>query len=163
MKDDRGGTPLHFCALSGNQELFNFFLRMRSDVFMKTNHGNTCLHIAVQENHFNICKGLLENYSCNVNMKNDKEAISFHFCAVNGNCELFLLLIEMGSDVYLTTNNDMNCSSVALEKGNWNLCQILLKNYNFNANENKYFKITIVVIPYVLQGSCSVKFPGQYP
>ena len=137
MKDDRGATPLHFCALSGNQELFNFFVRMGSDVFMKTNHSNTCLHIAAQENHFSICKGLLENYSFNVNMKNDKGATPLHFCAVNGNCELFLLFIKVGSDVYLTTNNGMNCLSIALEKGNWNLCQILLKNYNFDANEGK--------------------------
>ena len=46
LADNIGWTALHYSAQSGNYELFTYFVDMGIDMFLKTNTGMNCLHIA---------------------------------------------------------------------------------------------------------------------
>ena len=58
MIDHQGGSPLHFCAVSENNELFKFLVEMGGDIYLKTKSGKNCLHITAEKGQLNLCKWL---------------------------------------------------------------------------------------------------------
>ena len=48
IADNDGYTALHFSAISGNSELFTYFVEKGIDIDLRTINGSNCLHIAAQ-------------------------------------------------------------------------------------------------------------------
>ena len=134
VTDDEGWAVLHFSAKNGSYELVKYFADMGSDISLKTNDGKNCVHIAALYGHLNLCETLIEYYNFNANMADDEGWTAFHFSARNGSYELVKYFADMGSDIYLKTNDGKNCLHIAAIYGHLNLCKTLKEKYNFNAN-----------------------------
>ena len=59
MASNAGGTALHYSARNGSYELVTFFADKRTDIHLKNNLGQNCLHVAAAYKHLNLCKTLI--------------------------------------------------------------------------------------------------------
>ena len=50
--DNDGLTALHYSAKSGRYDLIKFFIDKETDIYLKTENGLNCLHIAADSGHF---------------------------------------------------------------------------------------------------------------
>ena len=89
MTNNDGWTPLHSCLESGNNELFQFFINIGSKIYLNTNTGQNCLHIAAASGNLILCKTLLENYVYDIHASDNYGYTPLHWCAKGGNYELF--------------------------------------------------------------------------
>ena len=129
-----GISPLHYSAKKGHLELFQYFLEMGGDIYLKTKANQNCLHFAALSGQVNICKMVIENYNFNVNITDNSGKSALHYCAESGSAELFNYLVEMGSEVLLKTNDGQNCLHFAALKGHLDLCISLLEDYAFHVH-----------------------------
>ena len=149
-RDDDGLAVLHNAALAGDLELFQYLIENESDVFSKTKNGRSCFHIAAEEGYLKICRVLLENYNFDVHERDDDGLAVLHNAALAGDLELFLYLMENGSDVFSKTKDGRSCFHLAAEKGHLKICKLLLKNYNFDIHARDDDMFTVM-----LRASCS--------
>ena len=134
MTDKDGWSPLHFSAGSGGYELVNFFAVKGSDIYLKTNDGENCLHIAALYGHLNLCKTLIDWHNFNINMTDNDGWIAVHFSARNGSYELIKYFSYIGCDIHLKTNEGRNCLHIAALSGHLNLCKTLTEKHNFEVH-----------------------------
>ena len=71
MADNAGFTALHRSVQSGSYELVIFFANKGTDIHLKTEGGENCLHISATYGHLNLCKTLINKHNFNVDMAND--------------------------------------------------------------------------------------------
>ena len=131
-RDGFGWTVLHRATLSGDLELFQYLIEYGSDVFSKTKSGKSCLHIAAERGHLEMCRVLLQNYNFTINARDDYGCTVLHWAAFSGELELLQYLIENGSDIFSKTKNGQNCLHVTAKEGHLKICKALLQNYNFD-------------------------------
>ena len=134
LTDKDGLTALHFSAQSGNYELVTYFANMGTDIQLKTNDGINCLHIAARKGHLNLCKMLIDKHKFDVNVTHKLGWKAVHFSAQSGNCELVAFFADMDTDIYLKTNDGLNCLHIAALHGHLNLCKILINKHKFDVN-----------------------------
>ena len=107
---------------------------MKTDIHLKTNNGNNCLHIAAHYGHLNLCKQLINKHNFHIKMCNKKGLTAFHCSAINGSYELVKYFLDIGTDIHLKTNDGRNCLHIAAQQGHLNLCHKLIDQHNFNVN-----------------------------
>ena len=105
---------------------------MGIDIKLKTNIGETCLHIAAQYGHLGLCKILLDTYNFDKHLATNEGWTAIHFSAKSGNYELFTHLHDRGADINFKTNLGENCIHIAAQYGHLGLCKTLLDTYNFD-------------------------------
>ena len=130
--DDFSCTALHGAAWSGDLELLEYLIENGSDIFSETKDGRSCLHLAAQNGHFEICKALLQKYNFDIHTTDDSSWTALHGAAWGGDVELLQDLIENGSDVFSETKDGRSCLHVAAERGHLKICRALLQNYDFD-------------------------------
>ena len=135
MGDNNGLTPLHWSAVNGSYELVKYFDGTEIDIYLKTNHGRNCLHIAAKQGHLKLCKKLLDKQNFDVNMGDNDGYTALHWSAVNGSYELVEYFVGMGTDIHHKANDGRNCLHIAAQVGHLNLCEKLLHKHNFDANK----------------------------
>ena len=59
LADTYGWTALHYFARNGSYELVKAVADMGIDINLKTNNGESCLHIAAGYGHFSLCRMLI--------------------------------------------------------------------------------------------------------
>ena len=134
ITDRYGKIPLHYCAENGSYELFTYLVQSGSDVYLKTNEGKSCLHLAADGGHIDICRILLEKYTFDIHQKDQFGKSPLHYSATNGSFAVFKYFVKMKSDVYQKTKNGKNCLLLAVKGGCVNLCNTLLEVYNLDLN-----------------------------
>ena len=134
MAKIHGRTALHFSAEGGHYDLVTYFADMGTDIHLTTNDGLNCLHMAALNGHLNLCKILINEHKFNVNVAGKLGWTALHISAQNGSYELFTYFADMGTDIYLTTNDGLNCLHIAALNGHLNFCKILINKYNFDVN-----------------------------
>ena len=134
MADNLGWSALHCSAQSGSYELVIYFSDMGTDIHLKTNEGMNCLHIAASQGHLKLCKILIDKHKFDVNMADNLDSTAFHCSAQNGSYELFTYFADMATDIYLKTNDGMNCLHIAASQGHLHLCKDLIDKCNFDVN-----------------------------
>ena len=132
MVNDAGFTALHFSAHNGNYELLKFFVDKGIDILLKTKTGTNCLHIAAACGHLNLCKTLVEKHNLDVKITDDKGLTALHYSATSGKYELVKFFMNKGTDIFLNTDNEMNCLHIAASSGHLNLCKKLIIKHNFD-------------------------------
>ena len=131
---NRGWTLLHYSARKGSYEFIEYFANMGNDIYLKTNDGKDCLHIAALEGNLNLCKVLIEKYKFDVNMAENLGSTALHHSAKNGSYELFTYFADMGADIYLKRNDGINCLHIAASQGHLIFCKELVDKYKFDVN-----------------------------
>ena len=134
MTDDKGWTALHHSAMNGSYELFRFFLALGIDIFIKTDDGQNCLHVASMNGQTSFCKALINNHKFDKHMADDSKSIAIHYSAVTGNYELFKFFADIGTDISLKNIKGGNSLHLAALNGHLHLCKILIKKYNFDVH-----------------------------
>ena len=134
MGDNYQWTPLHFSAVYGSYELVKYFVGMGTNIRLKNNDGQNCLHIAAQKGHFNLCRKFIDEHNFDVNMVDNNGFTALHFSAMNGSYELVKYFVDMGCDIHLKTIDKTNCLHIAAKEGHLNLCKTLINNYNFDVS-----------------------------
>ena len=137
ITDNDGWTPLHSCLESGNNDLFQFFINIGSKIYLNTNTGQNCLHIAAASGNLILCKTLLENYVFDIHATDIYGYTALHWCAKGGNYELFHFFMEIGSDVHRKTIHGTTCLNIAAKNGHWKFYKLLLEEYEFDLNEGE--------------------------
>ena len=123
MVDNHGWTALHFSAKNGSYELVTYFAEMGIDIHLKTNDGINCVHIAAFKGHMNLFWLLIDKHKVDWPMTNNH--VSY---------ELSKYFPEMGTDIYIKTNDGANYLHVAALKGDLNLCKELIEKHKFDVN-----------------------------
>ena len=134
VADSNGWTSLHFSAKNGSDKLVNFFVDIGTDIYLKTENGMNCLHIAAVSGHLDLCKRLIDKDNFDVHMTDNNGWTSLHFSVINGSYELVSFFIDMGTDIYLKTTDGKNCLHIASLNGHLNLCETFLGIYDFDVH-----------------------------
>ena len=67
-------------------------------------------------------------------MVDNKKWAALHYAAQSGNYELMKYFIAKGTDVFLKTEDGVNCFNIAASNGHLNLCKTLINEINFDVN-----------------------------
>ena len=134
MKSNTGWTVLHYSARNGSHRLFTFFADMRTDIYVKDNLGQNCLHIAALFGHLNLCKKLLEKHGFDVNSMSHAGMRALHYAAKSGSYELLMFFFNLEIDIYLKDHSCQNCLHIVAAYRHLNLCKTLVEKHNFDVN-----------------------------
>ena len=129
---DFGVLPLHFFATTGNYKLFKFFAQKNNDIFVKTNGGFNCVHIAALKGHLSFCDALITKHKFDVQMASKVGFTALHISALYGRYDLVKFFVNKGAYIFLNVNHGMNCLHFAAYGGHLDLCKTLINKYNFD-------------------------------
>ena len=129
LPDNDGWTALHFSAVSGRYQIVKYFTNMGIEINLTAN-GESCLHIAADYGHLNLCKTLINEYNVDVQLPDNDGWTALHFSARNGSYEVVKFFTDMGIDTNLKGTDGMNCLHIAARYGHLNLCKTLINEYN---------------------------------
>ena len=132
--DNYGWTALHRSAQNGNYDVVKFFADNGTDIFLKMEEGNDCLHIAALNGHLKLCEKLVAEHKFDVNVVDNLGWTALHHSARNGSYELIEFFIKMGADIHLKTNDGQNCFHIAARFEHLNLCKTLIDIHNFDVD-----------------------------
>lgn len=76
-------------------------LNLNTDINLKDNYGNICLHYSVEKNKKNVTE-LLIAYGANINHQNNSGNTPLHLACMNNNIEMVTLLLKYNSDPELS-------------------------------------------------------------
>ena len=105
-----------------------------ADIHMKTKSGVNCLHIAAFNGHLDLCKTLINKHNFDVHMTENEGFSVLHFSAQHGKYELVKFFADKVADIHVKSKSGMNCLHTAALCGHFNLCEILIKKYNFDVH-----------------------------
>ena len=134
MTDNEGWTALHASVRSGSYELVTFFTDLGNDIYLKTNIGMNCLHIAAFLGNFSLCKTLVENHKYDVHLTNNEGWTALHHSARSGSYKLVSYFTDLGTDIHLKTKNAETCLHIAALNGHLHLCKTLVEKHNFDVH-----------------------------
>ena len=84
-KGHDGYTALHYSCGSGNVGVVKALVKNKANVNVKTNSGDTPLHVAAQYSHFQITMALINTFNCDINVKGQFGRSLLHSaCASSG-------------------------------------------------------------------------------
>ena len=132
MTDDEGWTALHYSAKEGSYQSVKLLLAMGTNIDLKINNGNNCLHIAAGYGHLNLSRILINKHNVDVQLPNNHGWTPVHYFAQKGSYGLVKTVADMGLDINIKTNNGKNCLHIATEKGHLSLCRMLISKHNFD-------------------------------
>ena len=128
------GTALHYSARYGTYELVKLFADIGTDIHLKNNLGQNCLHIAAAYKHLNLCQALIDKHNFDVYMVDNNGWTALHYAARKGSSELVSFFADMGIDIHIKDNLGQNCLHFAALSGHVNLCKTLLDKHNFHVD-----------------------------
>ena len=136
MKSNTGWTALYYSAKNGSHRLFTFVADMRTDIYVKDNLGQNCLHIVALFGHLNICKRLLDKHGFDVNIMSraSMRAARYDYAAKSGIYELLVFFFNLEIDIYLEDHSCHNCFHIAAAYKHFNLYKTLVEKHNFDVN-----------------------------
>ena len=134
MASIHGWRALHYSVESGSYELVTYFVGMGTDIHLKANDGQNCLHIAASKGYLKLCKYFLEIHNFDVNMKDNLGWTALHYSVQSGSYELVVYIVDMTTDIHLKTSDGTNCLHIAALEGYLKLCKYFLETHNFDVN-----------------------------
>ena len=126
MASNAGGTVLHYSIRYGSYELVTLFANKRTDIHLKSNLGQNCVHIGAAYKQLNLCKTLIDKQSFDWHMADKNGWTAFHYAARNGSYKL----VSFFADMVIKDNLGQKC----LHFGHLNLCKTLLDKHNFDVH-----------------------------
>ena len=127
-----GWTALHYFAQNGRYELVKAVADIGTNINLKANTGENCLHIAAEYGHSSLCWTLISKHKFDVQIPDDDGWTVLHYFAKNGSYELVKAAVDMGIDINVKTDNGQNCLHIAADNSRWNLCRTLIRKHEFD-------------------------------
>ncbi|XXG60798.1 hypothetical protein AAC387_Pa04g2622 [Persea americana] len=121
VRDGDGRTPLHSAAIKGRLNVMQKLLQTKPEAgLVKTDQGETILHLSVKHNHYEMVRWVLEWADDDdefVNMKNDDGNTALHISATKGQIQTVqLLLCKAGVEVNAINNDGLTALDVLLQQ-----------------------------------------------
>ena len=129
-----GWIALHHSARNGSYDLVRFFTDLGTDIHLKTNIGENCLHIAAFNGHVPLCKALVERHKFDVDRADNDGWTALHHSARNGSYDLVRFFTDLGTDIHLNTKSGRNCLHIAALNGHLPLCKALVERHKFDVH-----------------------------
>ena len=79
LANNAGWTALHFSSSNGSYDLLKYFVNKGTDIFLKTNSGLNCPHIAALYGHLKLCKKLIINHNFDIHTADNSGWTALHF------------------------------------------------------------------------------------
>ena len=78
-----------------------------------------CIHIAALCGNLNLCKDLINKHNFDAHQTNNDGLTALHYSAKSGRYELIKFFIDKETDIYLKTENGLNCLHIAADIGHF--------------------------------------------
>ena len=128
MSDNEGLVALHHSAESNSYTLLKYFVDEGTDIYLTTNSGMNCLHIAANFGNLKLCKILIDKHKFDVQMTDKNGWTALHHSARNGDKNLVKYFVDRGANIKLETKNGCNRLHIAAQYEHWCLCKMLILN-----------------------------------
>lgn len=119
-----GGTPLHWAAVQGRDNVVKLLLQRGADVNSTNNDTRTPLHLAAASNCSAVVSLLLDNGAV-VNCKYKDGNTPLHLCAANAHQAIVPLLLAKRADKSLRNNANLTPGEWAFQLGNHTIVAML--------------------------------------
>merc|ERR1711988_161315 len=122
-----GMTPLLWAAQGGHWECIQKLCENYSDLDVCDKNGQTALHIACREGHFDLARVLLE-HGCSPNIRDHSLGKTpLHMVTGTGNHAMCELLVVNGSDVNIVDNDGSTPLYISSVEGHSEIRELLLR------------------------------------
>ncbi|KAL3312538.1 hypothetical protein Ciccas_008869 [Cichlidogyrus casuarinus] len=126
-------SPLALAAKLGKLEMMEYLIKMRAEgeeqtPFKPNIDGNTPLHLAVLEGHYNCVKKLVEAYPSLVSILNGDSMSPLECATANGKLRIVKVLLKAGADPLNRSTEMPNALMYAAYYGQATILDYLLKN-----------------------------------
>gem|GEM_PF-5143413 len=116
LKNNDGIDIFSYSIIKNYIEISEFLLSKNIDLESQDKNGNTPLHHAVKNIHYNIVMELL-NRDVDLDLRDDNGWTALHWACYIGSAEIVSLLIQYGSDKTMLTARDFDDGSTIYRKG----------------------------------------------
>jgi ankyrin repeat protein len=133
-----GQTCLHVATSLGYYPIVFFLLKekfLHHLIDFTDNSMNTCLHLAVENQHTNIVKLFLDYETIDLEFRNDQDLTAFQISLRKNFLEISKLFIEKYVKSSNTLNDDRNPLFIACEEGAHEIVKLLLEKGNFEKKD----------------------------
>ena len=126
ITDIDGNSLLHHAVSVRNLQLTKEVFSKMNDPNLQNNVGETSLHIACRNSHYEIVQFLLENH-CNVNIQESEKLLTaLHYACFNRNIKIISLLLDNDANVNIQDYNGNTPLHYAILNDRLDIISILL-------------------------------------
>ncbi|XP_071807493.1 uncharacterized protein [Asterias amurensis] len=136
VKDANGCIPLFLAVEAGNMSVARELLTHQREEQLKavrTDNGETPLHVACRKKDVDICK-MLVDCGANVNIKNEEGHTPLHIAAWAGEEQILKTLYLAKADANILDKFDRSPLHIAAENGNTGTVELLVDKFKANVS-----------------------------
>ncbi|KAM4708058.1 ankyrin repeat and death domain-containing protein 1B isoform 2-T2 [Discoglossus pictus] len=127
--DKNGRRAFHLAAENGHLEMINNLLSMDLFTAEKDKNGNTALHLAAMNGHSPVVDVLIELWEGkDLDDPNETGATPFYLAVEGGHKDCANSLLQAGSNINITTNDEYSALHIASQNGHRTLVNFLVSN-----------------------------------
>ncbi|XP_048252505.1 serine/threonine-protein phosphatase 6 regulatory ankyrin repeat subunit B-like isoform X2 [Haliotis rufescens] len=129
-----GWTPVMKAAVNGRKDVFDLLVKEKVNIELTDDSGNNLLHLACHSGNASIVKYLLPQF--NINSRGGNGWTPVMFAAVNGDSDVFRLLVSNGADLSLEDDYNNSVFHLGCIGGNRTIVKDLLPKADKNSQGN---------------------------
>ncbi|XP_046343526.2 serine/threonine-protein phosphatase 6 regulatory ankyrin repeat subunit B-like isoform X2 [Haliotis rufescens] len=129
-----GWTPVMKAAVNGRKDVFDLLVEEKVNLELTDDIGNNLLHLACHGGNASIVKYLLPQF--NINSRGGNGWTPVMYAAVNGDSDVFRLLVSRGSDLSLEDDYSNSVFHLGCIGGNRTIVKDLLQKADKNSQGN---------------------------
>ncbi|XP_071098479.1 serine/threonine-protein phosphatase 6 regulatory ankyrin repeat subunit B-like [Haliotis cracherodii] len=129
-----GWTPVMKAAVNGRKDVFDLLVKEKVNIELTDDSGNNLLHLACHGGNVSIVKYLLPQF--NINSRGGNGWTPVMYAAVNGDSDVFRLLVSRGADLSLEDDYNNSVFHLGCIGGNRTIVKDLLPKADKNSQGN---------------------------
>ncbi len=137
-QDSMGWTPLHSAAANGRLGIVQYLLNQGAHLNATNKAGDSPFDKAIQTDHLNVVKYLIEKQGLDVNIKNHLGQAPLHVAAANGRLSIVQYLLSQGAHLNTTDNTGNLPLDKAIQTGRLNVVKYFIDEQDLNVNGENY-------------------------
>lgn len=131
-----GRTAFYSAVMSGDRDVFKWFLNHNADIFVQGDRGETVLEAAILSGHLDFAETLIEK-GLSVNIKNYKGQSLLWSAIQSNNADTFYFLLEKGIDISAKDNlGNTPLHAAASYNKPWSVHLLMQKGFDINVKNN---------------------------